>query len=150
MKLDVGINITHSASRRRSQTNNFHWKTTGKRQEFQVSENGRCQATAVCVIKADKQASSSSGKRINKREEKEAGRYAKQNDTHIQHNTKEKILKTITNSMLAAFQYQFVGMLLMHLVQITIFYVTCQTQGMILLVMLDINNRSQIMMQMLA
>ncbi len=40
--------------------------------------------------------------------------------------------------MLAAFQYQFVGMLLMHRVQMTIFYVTCQTQGMILLVMLDI------------
>lgn len=128
----------------------FIGKPQEKGRSFRYQKMGGCQATAVCVIKADKQASSSSGKRINKREEKEAGRYAKQNDTHIQHNTKEKILKTITNSMLAAFQYQFVGMLLMHLVQITIFYVTCQTQGMILLVMLDINNRSQIMMQMLA
>lgn len=52
--------------------------------------------------------------------------------------------------MLAVFQYQFVGMLLMHLVQMTIIYVNCQIQGMIMLLMLDINNRSQIMMQTLA
>lgn len=44
--------------------------------------------------------------------------------------------------MLVEFQYQFVGMLLKHLVQMNIIYVNCQTRGMILLVMLDKNNRS--------
>jgi len=36
-KLDAGINIKGSASRRRSQTRDFHWKTKGNRQGFQVS-----------------------------------------------------------------------------------------------------------------
>lgn len=80
VKLDIGINIKHSASRRRSQTNNCHWKTTGNRQEFQVSENKRVPSNSS-VCNKSRQASSSSGKQIHKREEKEAGRYAKQNDT---------------------------------------------------------------------
>lgn len=57
----------------------------GKPQErnFRYQKIGGCQATAVCVIKADKQASKQAAVQgnINKREEKETGRYAKQNDT---------------------------------------------------------------------
>ncbi len=52
--------------------------------------------------------------------------------------------------MLAAFQYQFVGMLLMHRVQITIFLCYLSDSGNDIAGNVRHNNRSQIMMQMLA
>lgn len=82
---------------------------------------GGCRATVVCVIRAHKQASSSSGKQVNKREQKETGRYAKQSDVNTaQH--KREILKTKevnVNSISVPVCWHAV----MRLVQMTIIYV---------------------------